>query len=255
MATNTVIFLLNASCQQLTCLFCLRIAHFVCLGYDYRSDCSIYQSTIQGEHSMTFSIVPASLWLTAALFLQTGSVPVWVPLAIILIVVLMFWWGLTRGNIPEEKETGPEHDRDHADAGQDEEEYDEEGSAGAGEVEESAAETDEGDADESNRPAQGSAEAQAAAAQSEGGSQPDDLTRIEGIGPKIASILAAAGIMSYAQLAGTSASKLEQIVREDAGIKTADPASWPQQAALAAKGDWDGLQAFQNSLIAGRHRG
>ena len=40
----------------------------------------------------------------------------------------------------------------------------------------------------------------------------DDLTRIEGIGPKISGLLQEAGISSFAQLAGTDMDRLQQII-------------------------------------------
>lgn len=81
--------------------------------------------------------------------------------------------------------------------------------------------------------------------------EPDDLTRIEGIGPKVSSVLSEAGIATYRQLAGSDAEALQQILR-DAGLQFMDPATWPEQAALAAQGDWDALTARQEELSAGR---
>jgi DNA-directed RNA polymerase subunit beta' len=77
----------------------------------------------------------------------------------------------------------------------------------------------------------------------------DDLTRIEGIGPKTATALRAAGITTFAQLAATSEEELSRILR-DAGI-SADPGTWPEQAALAAAGKWDELKAWQDELVGG----
>jgi hypothetical protein len=80
---------------------------------------------------------------------------------------------------------------------------------------------------------------------------PDDLVIIEGIGPKIASVLAEAGITTFAQLAQTEVSRLEEILQA-ANLRLADPASWGEQARLAAAGDFDGLNALQNRLKGGR---
>jgi predicted flap endonuclease-1-like 5' DNA nuclease len=80
---------------------------------------------------------------------------------------------------------------------------------------------------------------------------PDDLKLIEGIGPKISSLLNAAGIFTFAQLANTPVADL-QAVLDKAGLRLGDPATWPEQAALAAKGDLVGLQALQDSLKGGR---
>lgn len=80
---------------------------------------------------------------------------------------------------------------------------------------------------------------------------PDNLEIIEGIGPKIAALLKAAGIATFKQLAETDVSRLNGILNE-ANLRIADPASWPEQARLAAAGKMDELDALQNSLKGGR---
>ena len=81
---------------------------------------------------------------------------------------------------------------------------------------------------------------------------PDDLKRIEGIGPKISSLLQAAGIMTFAQLAMTDVSRLKQIIAEAGFRAPANPTTWPEQANLAATGQWDALEALQGELKGGR---
>ena len=80
---------------------------------------------------------------------------------------------------------------------------------------------------------------------------PDDLTVIEGIGPRISGLLQAAGIATFSQLAATDVSRLEQIVRE-AGLRVAYPGTWPEQATLAAAGKWQELERLQGQLKGGR---
>jgi predicted flap endonuclease-1-like 5' DNA nuclease len=80
---------------------------------------------------------------------------------------------------------------------------------------------------------------------------PDDLTIIEGIGPKIAAILQSAGIRTFDQLAATDVSRIREILDQD-GLRLADPGSWGEQARLAAAGDQAGLKALQDRLNAGR---
>lgn len=80
---------------------------------------------------------------------------------------------------------------------------------------------------------------------------PDDLTRIEGIGPKISSVLNAAGIVTFVQLAATEIEDLERIVAEG-GVRLAFPEAWSEQAALAAEGEWEKLEALQSELKGGR---
>ena len=78
--------------------------------------------------------------------------------------------------------------------------------------------------------------------------EPDDLTRIEGIGPKMADILIAAGIDSYAKLAALSEDAIAEIVKAGGGRKSASMGTWAAQAKLAAKGDWNGLAKYQTKL-------
>jgi endonuclease III len=80
----------------------------------------------------------------------------------------------------------------------------------------------------------------------------DDLTRIEGIGPKIAEMLKQVGITNFAQLAAVDVSRLKEIL-EGAGLSAlADPTTWAEQAKLAAEGKWDELQTLQDELKGGR---
>jgi predicted flap endonuclease-1-like 5' DNA nuclease len=80
---------------------------------------------------------------------------------------------------------------------------------------------------------------------------PDDLRKIEGIGPKISSVLQGAGVTTFARLAAADVGQLRQILRE-AGVRTASPTTWPEQAGLAAAGQWDRLEALQAMLKGGR---
>ena len=80
---------------------------------------------------------------------------------------------------------------------------------------------------------------------------PDDLKRIEGIGPKISSLLQDAGIATFAQLATISVEQLREIL-DAVNLRIADPTTWPEQAALAAAGNWEGLAALQSELKGGR---
>jgi len=82
----------------------------------------------------------------------------------------------------------------------------------------------------------------------------DDLTIIEGIGPKIAEdVLADAGIRSFAELAGTPVDRLRELLAA-AGSRFAahDPGTWPEQAALAAKGDFEALDKLKAELDGGK---
>jgi len=52
-------------------------------------------------------------------------------------------------------------------------------------------------------------------------------------------------------LAETDVRLLREIL-DEAGIRIADPETWPEQASLAAKEDWQGLQTLQSTLKGGR---
>ena len=81
----------------------------------------------------------------------------------------------------------------------------------------------------------------------------DDLTKIEGIGPKIAGLLNAAGITTFKKLSTSKTTAIKKIL-EKAGprYKMHDPGSWPKQSKLAADGKWDQLKKLQDKLDGGR---
>jgi len=81
---------------------------------------------------------------------------------------------------------------------------------------------------------------------------PDDLARIEGIGPKISGLLQEAGIMTFAHLASTDVKRLKRIIAEAGLTALTDPTTWPEQAGLAATGEWDALETLQEELKGGR---
>lgn len=82
-------------------------------------------------------------------------------------------------------------------------------------------------------------------------STPDDLTVLEGIGPKIAAVLNAAGISTYRQLATADEDRLREILLA-ARLRLADPATWPEQAGLAADADWEAFHVLTAQLKGGR---
>ncbi len=82
-----------------------------------------------------------------------------------------------------------------------------------------------------------------------------NLQKIEGIGPKIAGILNAHGIYTFADLAEAAAAELRQCL-DEAGprYRLANPETWPVQARLAADGKWEELDELQSKLKGGRAR-
>lgn len=79
----------------------------------------------------------------------------------------------------------------------------------------------------------------------------DDLTRIEGIGPKVAKVLNETGIKTFAALAAANPTEVQQKLKT-AGLQMMNPEGWIEQAALAAKGDWAALEKLQGELKGGR---
>jgi len=81
----------------------------------------------------------------------------------------------------------------------------------------------------------------------------DDLKIIEGIGPKIAELLDAAGISTWSALAACDRDRLKEVLADGGErFRIHEPATWPQQAALAASGDWAALKRLQDDLKGGR---
>lgn len=79
----------------------------------------------------------------------------------------------------------------------------------------------------------------------------DDLTKLEGIGPKVSKILNEAGITSFADLAAADDAEVDKVL-DAAGLQMMDSAGWIEQAKLAAKGDMEGLAKLQDELKGGR---
>jgi len=81
----------------------------------------------------------------------------------------------------------------------------------------------------------------------------DDLTRIEGIGPAMSAALNSQNVTTFQQVSQMTLEEIQDALTA-AGKRFAPSAeSWPEQASYAARGDWDGLDELQDSLIAGRY--
>ena len=83
--------------------------------------------------------------------------------------------------------------------------------------------------------------------------KPDKLTKVEGIGPKIAEVLNKNGIMTFAELAAKDPADIKTMLTEAEGNFAAHvPDTWPTQAKLAADGKWDELKELQDKLDGGK---
>ncbi|MBL8164838.1 MAG: hypothetical protein JNJ61_22825 [Anaerolineae bacterium] len=81
----------------------------------------------------------------------------------------------------------------------------------------------------------------------------DDLTIIEGIGPKSAEALKKSGITTFAKLANMSAEEITRIVKVEHKVQiVGDAATWAKQARYLADGDLEGFERYAKRLIAGR---
>lgn len=81
----------------------------------------------------------------------------------------------------------------------------------------------------------------------------DDLTLIEGIGPKISELFHNQGITTWAELASTSVDKCQEVL--NSGGKRFEihrPGSWPMQAEMAALGTWSELKKWQDEHDYGK---
>ncbi|MCF6349608.1 MAG: hypothetical protein L3J23_01075 [Flavobacteriaceae bacterium] len=81
----------------------------------------------------------------------------------------------------------------------------------------------------------------------------DDLTKIEGIGPKIAELLNNDGIWSWKQLSETTASNIQRVL-DAAGPKyrVHDPETWSKQAGMASRAEWEKLEKWQDEHKGGK---
>ena len=77
----------------------------------------------------------------------------------------------------------------------------------------------------------------------------DDLKKIEGIGPKIAETLNTNGISTFEKLSQTEPSVIAEYIKDVRGNH--NPNSWTKQAKMAADGNWDDLNKWQDEHKGG----
>ena len=81
----------------------------------------------------------------------------------------------------------------------------------------------------------------------------DDLTAVEGIGPKIAELLQGAGITTWNELAEHPVEGLREVLTAGGQqFQVHRPGSWPSQADLLRHGRWEEFKALTDRLIGGR---
>jgi small subunit ribosomal protein S1 len=79
----------------------------------------------------------------------------------------------------------------------------------------------------------------------------NDLTLVEGIGPKIASLLNESGVETWKQLGETKVEFIAEVLEKNS-LGFHKPATWPKQAELAANGKWEELAKWQGELDGGK---
>lgn len=80
----------------------------------------------------------------------------------------------------------------------------------------------------------------------------NDLTIIEGIGPKINELFINAGLKTFAQVSKSTVPQMRGILDKGGSrFRIANPSTWAQQAALAADNKWAALKKLQDELSGG----
>ena len=84
----------------------------------------------------------------------------------------------------------------------------------------------------------------------------DKFSYLTGIGKKVSSILRLAGIESFSQLAATDVNRIREILEKEnpSLLNITNPTTWPEQARLAAIGDWTTLSALEESIKLSKRR-
>ncbi len=72
----------------------------------------------------------------------------------------------------------------------------------------------------------------------------DDLTVVDGIGPKTAEALYTAGVTTFEQLAEMKPDAITSALHAEGARGSGSVDTWPHQARLAARGDWPGLMRY-----------
>jgi len=81
---------------------------------------------------------------------------------------------------------------------------------------------------------------------------PDDLTVIEGIGPKVDELFRVNGITTFLQVSRLGVGEMQAILdKGGTHFRLANPHTWAQQASLALENRWSDLKKLQHELFGG----
>jgi len=80
----------------------------------------------------------------------------------------------------------------------------------------------------------------------------EDLTVIEGIGPKINELFKDNGLKTFTQVGGATVKEMRSILDKGGRYRMANPDKWAKQAKLAANNEWKELKNLQDELSGGK---
>lgn len=81
----------------------------------------------------------------------------------------------------------------------------------------------------------------------------DDLTVVEGIGPKIQELFHNNGVKTWKALSECSLDKCQSVLTSGGDrFKMHKPGTWPKQAKMAYEGKWNELKKWQDELDGGK---
>jgi predicted flap endonuclease-1-like 5' DNA nuclease len=83
----------------------------------------------------------------------------------------------------------------------------------------------------------------------------EDLTVIEGVGPKISELFKDGGLKTFTQVGGATVKEMRAILdKGGARYRMANPGTWAKQAKLAANNKWKELKKLQDELSGGKKK-
>lgn len=79
----------------------------------------------------------------------------------------------------------------------------------------------------------------------------EDITKVEGVGPKTKTILVEAGVDTFAKIAAKTPDEIRELIKAGGGRSVPSIETWPEQAALLANGDVEAFEKLAEELDGG----
>lgn len=79
----------------------------------------------------------------------------------------------------------------------------------------------------------------------------EDITKVEGVGPKTSTILVEAGVDTFAKISAKTPDEIREIIKAGGGRSVPSIETWPEQAALLANGDVEAFEKLAEELDGG----